>query len=87
MTFLATLIIEFEGAIQLQIVVGITKAAIRIAIPQQSIILIRQHERDTHLRIILEQILVLALHIKLLALVLTQSVECLILWAIEFHLP
>ena len=63
-------VVEFESTVQLEIVVGIAKATIAIRIPQETIVLVRQHEGNRHFRIILEQILVLTLHIELLALVL-----------------
>ena len=87
MTFLACAIIQFEGTVQLQVVIGITKAAIAVAVPKQTVVLIRQHEGDRNLGVILEEILVLALHIELLALMLTKSIESLIVWTIELHLP
>ena len=39
-SFLAVLIVKFEGAVQLQIVVGITKTAIAVRVPQQSVVLV-----------------------------------------------
>ena len=87
MTFLACAVIELERTVQLQIVIGIAKAAIAVRIPQQTIILIRQHKGNAHLCIILEQILVLTLHIELLALVLAQAIESLIFRAVKLHLP
>ena len=78
MTLATLLVIEFEGTVQLKVVVGIAKAAIAVTVPQQTIVLIRQHKGDADLGIILEQVFILALHIKLLTLVLTQSVESLI---------
>ena len=87
MTLFTITIVKLKGTIQLEIVIRITKAAIAIRIPKDTVVLIRQHKRDTYLCIILEEILVLALHIKLLALVLTQTVESLISRAVKLHLP
>ena len=71
MTLAPLLIVQLKCAIELQVIVGITKAAIRVRIPQQSVVLVRQHKRNADLGVILEQVLVLTLHVKLLALVLT----------------
>ena len=79
-TFLTVLIVELERTVQLQIVVGITETAIRIRIPQQTIVLVGEHKGDRHLRIILEEILVLTLHVKFLTLMLSEAIESLILW-------
>ena len=40
MAFPTLLVIEFEGAIQLQVVVRITKATVAVSVPQQAIALI-----------------------------------------------
>ena len=87
MTFFACTIVELESTIQLQVVVGIAKTTEGIRIPQQTIVLIRQHKWDRDFCIILEQILVFALHVELLALVLTQAIERLIIGRVELHLP
>ena len=87
MTLLTVSVIKFKGTIQLEIVIRITKAAIAIRIPKDTVVLIREHKRDTYLCIILEQILILSLHIKLLALVLPQTIESLVLRTVELHLP
>ena len=87
MTFLTRTVVKLKSAVQLQIVVGIAKATIAVAVPKQSVVLVREHKRNRDLGIILEQILVLAFHIKLLALVLTQAIEGLIIGRVELHLP
>ena len=46
MTSLTSSVVELEGAVQLQIVVGIAKAAVAVAVPQQTIVLIREHKGD-----------------------------------------
>ena len=78
-TLLAILIIELERTVQLQIVVGIAETAVRIRIPEQTVVLIRQHKGDRHFRVILEKVLVLPLHVKLFTLVLSETIERLIL--------
>ena len=87
MTFTALFVVELEGTVQLQVVVGVAKAAIAVGVPQQTIALVGEDKRYRDLRVILEQILVLALHVELLALVLSQTVESLIIRRIELHLP
>ena len=87
MTLATLFIIEFESTVELQVVVGITKTTVAVRIPQQSVVLIREYERNADLGVILEQILVLTLHVKLLALVLTQAIESLIVGTVELHLP
>ncbi len=71
MSFLSLTIIELKGTIELQIVVWITKTAITITIPQDTIILIRENKRNADFSIILEEILVLTFHIELLTLMLS----------------
>ena len=87
MTFAPSTVIQLESAIQLEIVVRIAKTAEAVRIPQQSVVLVRQHKGDAHLRVILEQILVSPLHVQLLALVLAEAVESLILRRVKLHLP
>ena len=87
MTFFSLLVVKFESTIQLKIVIGITKTAVAVGIPQDTIVLIGEYERNRHLGIILEQVFVLALHIELLGLVLSESVESLIFRTVKFHLP
>ena len=67
---IALLIIKTESTVQLEIVIRIAIPAIAVAVPQQTVVLIRQHKGDAHFGIILEEVLVLALHIELFALVL-----------------
>ena len=87
MTFLAHAIIQFEGTVQLQVVIGITKAAIAVAVPQQTIVLVGENKRHRHFRVILEEVLVLTFHIKFLTLMLSETIESLILRRVELHLP
>ena len=77
MTFLASLVIELEHAVQLHIVVRIAETAVAVAVPQDSITGIAKHERNTHLGVILEQVLVLSAHVQFLCLVLSEAVELL----------
>ena len=86
-TFAPLFVVEFKGTVELQVIVGVTKTAVAVAVPQQTVVLIGDNERYADLGVILEQILVLALHVKLLALVLTQTVESLIVGTVELHLP
>ena len=77
-TFPTLLVVELEGPIQLQVFLGITPAAVAVRVPQQTIVLARQHERHANLRVILEQVFVQTVHIQLLRLVLAQTIEGLI---------
>ena len=86
-TLTTLFIVKFESAVELEIVVGITETAIAVRIPKQSVVLIRKHEWDRHLGVILEEVFVLTLHIELLALMLTEAVESLIIGRVELHLP
>ena len=86
-TFATLFVVEFKGTVELQVIVGVTKTAVAVAVPQQTVVLIGDNKRYADLGVILEQILVLALHVKLLALVLTQTVESLIVGTVELHLP
>ena len=87
MTFLSLLVVEAERAVQLQVVLRIAESAVRIAVPQHTIVLVRHHKRHSHLRVILKQILVLSLHVQLLRLMLPQSVERLVGRAVEEQSP
>ena len=42
---LAVLVIEFEGPVQLQVFLRVTPAAVAVGIPQQTVVVARQHER------------------------------------------
>ena len=53
----------------------IAEAAVAVGIPQQTVVLRGEHEGDADLGVILEQVFVLAAHVELLALVLSQAVE------------
>ena len=87
MTFLSLLVVEAERAVQLQVVLWIAESAVRIAVPQHTIVLGRHHKRHSHLRVILKQILVLSLQVQLLRLMLPQSVERLVGRAVEEQSP
>ena len=66
MAFPTLLVVEFEGAVQLQVFMRITKTAIAVGIPQQTVVLIRDDKRNGYLRVILKEILVTAFHVKFL---------------------
>ena len=84
--FLAVLVIEVEGTVELQVVLGVAKAAIAVAVPQDAVAVGAQHHGHAHLGIILEQVLVLALHVEFARLVLSQAIERLIL-VLELERP
>ena len=71
----------------MQIVVRITPTAIAVVIPQQSIVLVGQHKRHTHLGVILEQVFVQSLHVQLLRLMLSETIESLLFGTVEKHTP
>ena len=87
MTFLAILVIELEGTVQLKIIIGITEAAEGIGIPQDTIVLVGEDKWNAYLGIILEEVFVLTLHVQFFRLMLTESVESLIGRTVELHLP
>ena len=80
------LIVELKDAVQLLVVVRITKTSIGIGVPQHTIVLAGHDERYADLGIILEEVFVLAIHVQLLGLVLAQTIE--IAWsAIKQEVP
>ena len=87
LTFLSIFIIEFEGTVELEIIFRITPTAIRIRIPENAIVFIRDDERHTHLGIILEEVFVLALHVEFLTLMLSETIERLVIRRIEERTP
>ena len=88
MSFAAVLVVELEGTVQLQVVFRVAEAAVAVGIPQQAVVLRREHEGNGNLGVILEQILVLAPHVELFRLVLSQPVERLAAQRREeLHLP
>ena len=87
LTFLTILIIEFEGTVELEIIFWITPTAIRIRIPEDTVVFIRDDERHTHLGIILEEVFVLTLHVEFLTLMLTETIERLVIRRVEERTP
>ena len=87
MSLLTRTVIQFESTVQLQVFVRITPAAVAIGVPQQSVVLVREHKGNADLGVILEQVFVLALHIEFLRLVLAQSIESLIVRTVEQYAP
>ena len=87
LTFLTILIIEFEGTVELEIIFRITPTAIRIRIPEDTVVFIRDDERHTHLGIILEEVFVLTLHVEFLTLMLTETIERLVIRRVEERTP
>ena len=87
MSLLPLLVVEAESAVQLEVVVGITKTAVGIAVPEQTIILIGHHKWYGHFRVVLEQILIFPLHVQLLRLMLSQSIERLVSRAVKEQSP
>ena len=87
LAFLSILIIEFESTVELEIIFRITPTAIRIRIPEDAIVFIRDDERHTHLGIILEEVFVLTLHVEFLTLMLTETIERLVIRRVEERTP
>ena len=77
-TLVATLVVDGEGTMQLLVVVRISPTAIGIAVPQQSVVLVADDERNAHLRVVLVEFLVDAFVVEVLCLMLTESVERLV---------
>ena len=77
-TFLALLVIELEDGTELRIVGRITETAHRVCVKEHTIVLVRHHEWDRHLGVILEELLVLALVVPIVGLMLTQAIESLV---------
>ena len=86
-TFHPTLVVQLEGTVQLLIVIRISPTAVRIGIPQDAVIAVAHHKRNTHLRIVLEQLLVHTFIIEVFRLMLTQSVERFVGRAVELQVP
>ena len=86
MSCLAILVVKLESTVELQVIFRISKAAIAVAVPQNAIAIGGKHERNAHLRVILEEVFVLALHIKFLSLMLSQTIKCFLL-GIELQGP
>ena len=86
MSCLTILVVKLESTVELQVIFRISKAAIAVAVPQNAIAIGGKHERNAHLRVILEEVFVLALHIKFLSLMLSQTIKCLLL-GIELQGP
>ncbi len=84
---LAVLVVELEGTVELQVVVGLSPTAERIRIPEDTVVLVGNHEGNAHLGIVLEEVLVLALHVEFLALVLAQTIESLVVGRVEDSVP
>ena len=87
MAFPTLLVIQLEGTVQLLVVIRITPTAIAVTVPQESIVLVGQHERYAHLGIILEQVFVQPLHVQFLRLMLSETIESLIFRTVEKHAP
>ena len=87
MSFPTLSVVDLESTVQLQVVVRIAPTAIAVTVPQESIVLIGQHKRHTHLGVILEQVLVQPLHVQFLRLMLSETIESLIFRTVEKHAP
>ena len=74
MTFHTIGIIEREGAVELQIVGGIAETTIAVCVPQDTIVAVAHHKRHRHLRVVLIEILIPALHIQFVGLVLSKPI-------------
>ena len=73
--------------IELQVTCRVTKATIAVTIPQNTIVPIADNERNTYLCVILEKVFVLAFHIEFLRLMLSQTVESLIIRTVKQSMP
>ena len=74
-TTATVLVVEGKGTMELQVIVGIAPAAVRIGVPEDAIVLGAHHKGDRHFGVILEQFLVASLVVHLFGLMLSQSVE------------
>ena len=86
-TSFAVLVVELERAVQLLVIVGISEAAVAIAVPEDAITFIGKYERNTDLRVILEQVFIETLHVQVFCLMLPQSVESLVGRRVELSMP
>ena len=73
MSGVAVLVVEAEGLVQLQIIVGITKTAVGVAVPKETVIFVRHNEGNGHFGVVLEQVFVFAFQVELFRLVLPLS--------------
>ena len=73
--------------VELEIIFRITPTAIRIRIPEDAVVFIRDDERHTHLSIILEEVFVLTLHVEFLTLMLTETIKRLVIRRVEERTP
>ena len=87
MAFAALLVVDLERCAQLLVFVRIAPAAVAVGVPQQTVVLARQHKRHAHLRVVLEQVFVQTLHVQLFTLMLAKSVESLVVRTVEEHAP
>ena len=74
----SVLVIQLEHIPQLGIIVRIAETAERIAVKKHAVIFVGNDERNGNLRVVLEEFFILSLVIELIRLVLSQSVESLI---------
>ena len=87
MTFTSLFVVKLECAVQLQIVVGIAKAAVAVGVPEDAVVLVGQDKRNGNLRVVLKEVFVLAFHVEFLRLMLSEAVESFVVGRIELHLP
>ncbi len=76
--FLAILVINLEHLAELAVGLGVAEAAQRIAVPEDAVVVGRHHEGHRHLGIILEKFFVASLVVEFVALMLTESVDALL---------
>ena len=81
------LVIETEGTVQLQIVVGLSETTITIGIPDNTVFPAGDDERHADFGVILEEVFIFSSHIHLLRLMLPQTIERLVTGTVERHLP
>ena len=72
---LSVLVIKTESAVQRQVLTRVAKAAIAVRIPQDAIAFVAHHKGHADLGIVLIELLVQPLHVQLVGLVLSQSIE------------
>ena len=70
------LVIETESAVQRQVLTGVAEAAIAVAVPQDAIAFVAHHKGHADLGVVLIEFLVQPLHVQLVGLVLSESIEC-----------
>ena len=82
-SFLSVPVIKLEDLAKLLVILRISETHHRIAVHEDTVSLVRNNERNRHLRIVLEQLLVLSLVVEFVRLMLSEAVESLIFRRLE----